>query len=159
MESTQSELALQVTSPSFREDGSIPRLHTGDGQDVSPPLHWTDPPPTTRSFAIVCDDHDAPSSFFVHWVAWGIPADRHDVAEGVAHTLDAAGMRQGINGFGKTGFAGPTPPPGKPHRYFFHVYALDERPDLPVGAGRKELVHAMRGHVVAEGAVVGVYAR
>jgi Raf kinase inhibitor-like YbhB/YbcL family protein len=148
---------LRVTSPTFREGGAIPPRHTADGQDLSPALHWSEPPATTRSFAVVCEDPDAPSGLFVHWVAWGIPADRHDVAEGVVHTLDAAGVRQGINGFGKTGFAGPKPPPGKAHRYFFHVYALDDRPDLPVGAGGAELVQAMHGHVVAEGALLGVY--
>ena len=150
---------IHVTSPAFQEGASIPVRHTSDGDDVSPALHWTDAPASARSFAVVCEDPDAPSGLFVHWVAWGIPADRHDLAEGVAHTLDASGMRQGVNGFGTTGFAGPKPPPGKPHRYFFHVYALDDRPDLPVDAGRAELVEAMRGHVLAEGALVGLYGR
>ena len=146
---------LEVKSDAFTQGDRIPAKFTGDGEDVSPPLSWADPPPNTDAFALVCEDPDAPSGTFIHWTAWNIDPGAREMPEGAR----AAGIREGRNGFGDTGYGGPKPPPGKPHRYVFHVYALDGRLDLPAGASRSELDRAMRGHVLAEGAVIGLYGR
>jgi Raf kinase inhibitor-like YbhB/YbcL family protein len=150
---------LNVTSAAFNEGARIPERYTADGHNVSPPLRWTEPPENARSIAVLCEDPDAPSGTFVHWIAWSIEADRRELAEGVAHTLDADGLRQGENGFGMTGYGGPKPPRGNPHHYLFHVYALDYRPDLAVGANRADFDRAINGHVLAEGTLIGVYGR
>lgn len=150
---------IEVRSEAFEDGDRIPRKYTADGDDVSPPLRWGSPPSQTRSFAVICDDPDAPHGTFVHWTAWNIKADERSLLEGLPPTADTYGVRQGRNGFGRTGYGGPSPPPGKPHRYRFHVYALDVRPDLLSGATRAELERAMRGHVLAEGVLEGSYGR
>src|SRR5215475_6994745 len=142
---------LEVTSTAFGEGDGIPRKFTGDGDDLSPPLRWSDPPAATESFAILCDDPDAPAGLFTHWTAWNIAADRREQEPGVLPTAGARGIRQGANGFREMGYRGPKPPPGKPHRYRFHVYALDVRPELRSGASRTEFDRAIAGHVLAEG--------
>jgi Raf kinase inhibitor-like YbhB/YbcL family protein len=149
---------LDVTSSAFGEGDAIPLKYTADGDNVSPPIHWSDPPPETRSFAIVCEDPDAPAGTFIHWTAWNIDAQQRDMLEAIATSADLDGIRQGRNSFGKTGYGGPKPPPGKPHRYRFHVYALDVRPDTRSGSTRAELERAMIGHILAEGVLMGKYA-
>ena len=150
---------LEVTSTAFRDGETIPRKFTADGVDVSPALAWGNTPSATQSFAIVCDDPDAPSGVFTHWMVWDIKADRREIQEGVEPTDRAYGIRQGENGFGATGYRGPKPPPGKPHRYRFRVYALDERLDLRTGASRAEFDDAIDGHILAEGQLTGMYGR
>jgi Raf kinase inhibitor-like YbhB/YbcL family protein len=150
---------LEVTSTAFGDGERIPVRFTADGENVSPPLRWGDPPAGTRGLAIVCEDPDAPSGLFVHWTAWNIPANRRELTAGVAPSAEVSGMRQGRNGFGDTGYGGPSPPPGKPHRYRFRIFALDAPLDLPPGASRGELDRAMEGHVLAAGMVVGRYER
>jgi Raf kinase inhibitor-like YbhB/YbcL family protein len=148
-----------MTSAAFRDGERIPRRFTADGENLSPPLRWTDPPSGTRSFAIVCEDPDAPSGLFVHWVAWNIPADHRELKEGASRTAEASGIRHGRNGFGNAGYGGPKPPPGKPHRYRFRLFALDAPLELPTGASRSELERSMAGHVLGSGTVVGTYER
>ena len=149
-----------LTSSAFNEGETIPKLHTGDGKNTSPALHWTDPPEGTKSFALVCDDPDAPRGTWVHWVLFNLPADRRDLEARVPveETLPSK-ARQGKNSFGKIGYGGPAPPPGKPHRYFFKLCALDTLLDLPAGATKEQLLAAMKGHVLAEGQLMGRYAR
>jgi Raf kinase inhibitor-like YbhB/YbcL family protein len=150
---------LNVTSSAFQNGDTVPTRYTADGQDLSPPLAWGDAPARTQSFAVICEDPDAPSGRFVHWLLWNIEANQRDLDEGLAKTAEAWGLRQGQNGFGKTGYGGPKPPPGRPHRYIFSVYALDHRPDIAGGASRAEIDHAIAGHVLAEGVLVGTYGR
>jgi Raf kinase inhibitor-like YbhB/YbcL family protein len=150
---------LGFTSTAFRHGDWIPPRHTGDGQDLSPPLAWTDPPYGTRSLAMVCEDPDAPTGVFSHWLVWDIPSDARELKEGVPRAVEAWGLRQGANGFSRIGYAGPKPPPGKPHRYRFWLYALDEHLRLPRGATRAELDRALDGHVLSEGVLVGIYGR
>jgi len=150
---------LDVTSMAFRNGEAIPIRYTADGQNVSPPLAWTEPPRGTLSFAVICDDPDAPSGTFVHWTAWDIPVDQRRLAEAIPRTAETFDIRQGENGFGGTGYGGPKPPPGTPHRYRFRVLALDDRPDLPPGAPAADLQAALAGHVLAEGILVGTYGR
>jgi Raf kinase inhibitor-like YbhB/YbcL family protein len=107
--------------------------------------------------AIACEDPDAPSGMFVHWLAWNIHPDQRHVNEGVSTHSTASGLREGQNGFGRHGYAGPNPPRGERHRYAFHVYALDTSLELPADATRDELERAMDGHILAEGTLIGKY--
>jgi Raf kinase inhibitor-like YbhB/YbcL family protein len=150
-------MALELTTTAFSEGAAIPKQHTGDGKDISPPLGWSDPPAHAKSFALICDDPDAPRGTWVHWVLFNLPADTRTLPEGVAETQ--FGARQGKNDFGKLGYGGPAPPKGKPHRYYFKLYALDSMLELPAGATKEKLLAAMEGHVVAEGQLMGRYQR
>ncbi len=134
-------------------------LHRGRQGHLAP-LRWADPPQGTKTFALICDDPDAPRGTWVHWVLFNLPADRRELPEGVPaqETLDG-GARQGKNDFGNLGYGGPAPPRGKPHRYFFKLYALDTALDLPAGATKDQVVAAMQGHVLAEGQLMGRYGR
>ncbi len=153
-------MALKVESPAFSPGGDIPRQHTCDGPDLSPPLRWSEPPAGTQSLALICDDPDAPAGTWVHWVLYRIPASARGLPEGVPkrETL-ADGSRQGRNDFGKVGYGGPCPPRGPKHRYFFKLYALDTVLDLPPGATKAELLKAMEGHILAQGELMGRYGR
>ena len=153
-------VVLTLTSAAFNEGESIPAPYTGDGADESPPLAWSECPAHTASLALVCEDPDAPNGTWTHWVLFNLPSSLRKLNE--AMPLDQAladGGSQGKNDFGKIGYNGPAPPPGKPHRYFFKLYALDTQLDLPAGATRKQLLTAIKGHVLAEGQLTGRYQR
>lgn len=151
---------LVLSSAAFIESSPVPARHTCDGDDVSPPLAWTGVPVGTRSFALVCDDPDAPRGTWVHWVMWNLPADAIALGEGVARAPELpSGARQGLNGGGQVGYAGPCPPPGGPHRYFFRLYALDTVLNLAPDADRSDLEAAMEGHVLADAETMGTYER
>jgi Raf kinase inhibitor-like YbhB/YbcL family protein len=155
-------MALVLTSPAFREGAAIPARHTCDGEDVSPPLAWNGVPPGTAALALIADDPDAPAGTWVHWVLYNLPGDRAELPEGVAQTgrpPQLAGALQGTNDFRRVGYGGPCPPPGRPHRYFFTLYALDASLPLRAGATRRELERAMAGHVIGEARLMGTYAR
>jgi Raf kinase inhibitor-like YbhB/YbcL family protein len=145
---------LSLTTSAFEEGGPIPRRHTCEGEDLSPPLEWSGAPEGTRSLALICDDPDAPVGTFLHWLAWGLDPASPGLAEGEPAPIE------GPNGFGSTGYRGPCPPPGHgPHRYFFRLHALDVELDLGAGADREELERAMEGHVLATGELMGTYER
>lgn len=150
---------MTLTSPSFNHGDPIPLRHTGDGINVSPPLAWAGVPAGTQSLALICDDPDAPAKVWVHWVLYGLPPALAGLPEGVPTdpTLPD-GSRQGTNDSGTPGYDGPYPPKGKPHRYFFKLYALDAEPALPPGATKAELLTAM-GTVLAEAELMGTYQR
>jgi len=153
-------MSIQVTSAAFADGQSIPAKYTCDGSDISPPLQWTNAPPNAKSFALVADDPDAPVGTWVHWVIYDLPAGTGALPENVAKSQFAAGnAKQGINDFRRIGYGGPCPPPGKPHRYFFKLYALDMLLDLKPGLGKKDLLKAMEGHVLAQGQLMGTYQR
>jgi Raf kinase inhibitor-like YbhB/YbcL family protein len=153
------ENRLALASSAFADGGTIPRRHTADGEDLSPPLNWTSAPVGTESFALACEDPDAPSGTFVHWLAWDVEPSARQLKEGVSATAENLGMKQGENGFGRIGYGGPRPPPGKPHRYVFRLCALDTRLDLRNGATHAAFRQALTGHVLAEGVLVGTYGR
>jgi len=153
-------MAFTITSPAFADGALIPKAYTGDGADRSPALHWSDPPANTKCFALICDDPDAPRGTWVHWVLFNLPTDTRELPEGVpTDDVLASGARQGTNDFGNIGYGGPAPPKGKPHRYYFKLYALDALVDLPAGAKKQDLVAAMKGHIVAEAQWMGSYQR
>jgi Raf kinase inhibitor-like YbhB/YbcL family protein len=143
---------LKLTSPAFAHHKRIPERHTGDGEDVSPPLEWTGVPEGTKSFAIVVHDPDAPLvDGFTHWVAYGIPGDATSLDEGTRVT-------EGQNSFGRAGYNGPAPPPGHgTHHYYFWLYALDDDLDLEPGLDRRALIDRIEDHVIEQARLVGTY--
>lgn len=162
---------MKVTSSQFQHESQIPATYTVEGKDISPPLAWSDVPEKTRSFALICDDPDAPSpqrpaaEAWVHWVLFNVPADVTALPEGIPPVVEpdeVSGARQGKNSWPEDniGYRGPAPPPGSGrHRYFFKLYALDTTLDLAAGTTKKELLAAMAGHVLAEGQLMGTYER
>jgi Raf kinase inhibitor-like YbhB/YbcL family protein len=161
-------LRFIVTSPSFENGGEIPRRHTADGeveQNISPEITWQEIPGDTDSLALICDDPDAPSGDWVHWVIYNIPVDAGGLYEGIAPVARPdlpPGALQGRNSWpdDNIGYRGPAPPPGPPHRYRFRVYALDTTLELPPeDATKQSVLTAMDGHVSATGELIGVYGR
>ena len=153
-------MKFKLNSHSFSEGADIPKKYTCDGDDVSPELHWTDQPPAAKSFALIVDDLDAPSGTWVHWVVFYLPGDAHDLPEGSGKRAPLPnGAKQGINDFKKTVYGGPCPPPGKPHRYFFKLYALDSKLSLKASPTKAEVEKAMQGHILGQGELVGRYRR
>ncbi len=153
-------MSIRLTSSAFLNCESIPRDFTGDGQNMSPPLAWSGIPANTRSIAVIADDPDAPRGTWVHWVIYNIPPEATSITLNVptSETLPN-GAQQGINDFRQVGYGGPCPPPGKPHRYLFRIYALDTVLQLKGKATKQALVDAMRGHILDEGQLMGMYAR
>ena len=150
---------VKVTSSTFQDGGLIPAKYTCDGADVSPPLQWDTVPEGTKSITLICDDPDAPMGTFVHWVLFNLPAETRQLAEKVpADKTLPSGARQGTSDFGRIGYGGPCPPSGT-HRYFFKIYALDAKVDLPAGARKSDLLKAMQGHILAQGQLIGKYKR
>lgn len=151
---------MVLESSAFGDGQFIPKRHTCEGEDLSPPLRWSGVSPAAKSLALICDDPDAPSRIWVHWVIYDIPPTFAGLTEGVPPTeVTADGAKQGKNDFRRTGYSGPCPPPGKLHRYHFKIFALDIEPGLPVGATKDDLLKAMEGHVLAEGLLTGLFKR
>jgi Raf kinase inhibitor-like YbhB/YbcL family protein len=151
---------MQLTTKSFSAGGNIPKRYTCDGADVSPQLSWSEAPAGSQSLALIADDPDAPRGTFTHWVLYDLPTQTREFAEEVRQVDQLpGGGSQGRNDFGNVGYNGPCPPPGKPHRYFFRLFALDKTLALKHGASRKEVESAMQGHVLAQGEVMGRYGR
>ncbi len=154
---------MKLTSSQFENQGEIPKKFTCDGEDISPPLAWSDVPAGTKSLALIVDDPDAPDPAnprmtWVHWVLYNIPATANALPEGVTSKDLPEGTLEGLNDWKKTGYGGPCPPIGK-HRYFHKLYALDVvLPDLKKPT-KAELEKAMKGHVIKQGELVGMYQR
>jgi Raf kinase inhibitor-like YbhB/YbcL family protein len=144
---------MKITSSAFQEGANIPSKFTCDGSDASPPLQIADVPLDAKSLALIVDDPDAPSGLFTHWMVWNILPQTGAIGEGST----PKGV-QGANDFGKSGYGGPCPPSGT-HRYYFKIFALDRKLDLPFGARRGQLDAAMKGHVLAQGELMGRYSR
>ncbi|MBE9546861.1 MAG: YbhB/YbcL family Raf kinase inhibitor-like protein [Proteobacteria bacterium] len=150
---------MEITSSAFEEGGNIPEMYTCDGANISPPLEWTAAPDGAKSFALICDDPDAPMGTWVHWVAYDLPVSISRLPENIPpERTPASGGKQGINDFNKIGYGGPCPPGGT-HRYFFKLYALDTTVDLAPGATKEQLLKAMRGHILSEAQLMGKYRR
>jgi Raf kinase inhibitor-like YbhB/YbcL family protein len=150
-------MAFELTSTAFDGGKPIPKKHTCEGANLSPPLRWKDPPAGTKSFALVADDPDAPAGTWTHWVLYDLPASVSELAEGVpADAKLANGGKQGLNDFRKTGYGGPCPPPGKPHRYFFR---LDAPIALAPNATKDAVLQATKGHVLGHAELMGTYQR
>ena len=153
-------MEFTVKSSAFGSGAEIPKQFTCVATDVSPALEWSGAPAKTGSFALIVDDPDAPAGTWVHWVLWNLPPSSHSLPQGVTkrEQLDD-GSHQGKNDFRRIGYNGPCPPPGKPHRYFFRLYALDAKLDLAPGTTRQELDTAMKGHALGEAEYMGTFRR
>ena len=147
------EARIKVTSSAFQEGGNIPSKFTCDVSDTSPPLQIAGIPSNAKTLVLIADDPDAPGGLFTHWLVWNIPPQTILIAEGSA----PKGV-QGANDFGKSGYRGPCPPPGT-HRYSFKIFALDRELELRSGAKRSQVDAAMKGHVIAQGELIGRYAK
>ena len=157
-------MAFTMTSPAFSEGGMIPKRYTCDGEDLSPPLKLAEIPVGAKSLAIVMDDPDAPPGTWVHWVIYDLPPEAGVLGEGLPkkESLDNGarqGLCWGVNDFSRVGYQGPCPPPGKPHRYLFKVYALDVKLNLAPRATKFQLEEKMKGHLLGQAQVVGRYGR
>lgn len=155
---------FKLTSPSFKANAPIPQKHTGDGEDMSPRLEWTAPPASTKSLALIMDDPDAPPGTWVHWVIYDLPPSLTGLPEGLPKTEKVAGggaqgICWGVDEYDRVGYYGPMPPPGKPHRYYFKLYALDKALGLPPKATKAALLKSMKGHILAQGELMGTYQR
>lgn len=144
---------MQIDSPAFEHHSPIPKKYTCEGEDVSPPLTFRDIPAGTKTLALIMDDPDAPNGTFDHWIVWNLTPGQNSLSEG------AKVPNQGKNSFRETEYGGPCPPPGKPHRYFFKLYALDTIINLPNGSTKSQLEEAMEGHILARAELVGTYKR
>jgi Raf kinase inhibitor-like YbhB/YbcL family protein len=148
---------LPLTSASFQSGGDIPKKFSCDGADASPQLAWSAPPASTKSFALIVYDPDAPVGTFVHWVLYDLPPDKRELPESLPKQDQLPdGSHQGQNDFDKIGYGGPCPPSGT-HRYVFTLYALNAKLNLPPGATRKQVESAMKDRVLARGELIGRY--
>ena len=158
-ETGSDKMELSIESSAFQEGGMIPSKYTCDGINVSPPLKWSEPPEETKSLVLISDDPDAPMGTWVHWVVYNIPPSLKEFSENIpsSEVLDNSTI-QGTTDFGRIGYGGPCPPSGT-HRYFFKIYALDDKLNISPGATKQQVVDAMKGHVIAEGQLMGRYKR
>jgi len=148
-----------LQSPAFENGGEIPAKYGCRGSDLSIPLKFGNVPEGAKSLALIMEDPDAPMGLFVHWVIYNMPADLGGLPEGIPpEPMLDLGIRQGVNDFRKIGYGGPCPP-DRPHRYFLKLYALDVPLPLDPGLSRTELLEAMRGHLIDEAELMGIYAR
>lgn len=145
---------MKITSSAFQEGGTIPEKFSKNGQNVGPALRIEGAPADAKSLLLIVDDPDAPVGLFTHWLVWNIDPKTTEIGEGSA----PSGAVQGKNDFGEIGYGGPQPPSGT-HRYFFKIFALDKTVDLKPGAKRKEVDAALKGHVIAQGQLMGKYSK
>ena len=151
---------MTLTSSAFGAGATIPQQYTCKGADESPALEWSGSPAKAATFAMIMDDPDAPAGTWVHWVVFNLPASARNLPEHVRPGASVpGGGKQGSNDFGTTDYGGPCPPPGKPHRYYFRLFALDSVLKLPASAHRKDVDAAMKGHIVAHAELMGIFGR
>jgi Raf kinase inhibitor-like YbhB/YbcL family protein len=153
-------MTFTLKSSAFTNGAVIPVEHTGDGVDVSPPLEWSGVPQGTVAFVLICDDPDAPAGTWVHWVLYDIPATITKLDKNVPKDkIVLSSAKHGVNDFGRIGYNGPAPPRGKPHRYFFKLYAVSKLTGLPPGATKQQVLDAIKGNILAECSLMGTYQR
>lgn len=150
---SKDKFIMHIDTPAFEHHHTIPKRYTCEGEDISPALHFKDVPAGTVSLALIMDDPDAPRGTFDHWIVFKLPANTKELKEGEKPSF------QGTNSYQEQNYRGPCPPPGKAHRYFFKLYALDIDINLPKGASKKALEEAMEGHILAKAELIGLYQR
>ncbi len=152
--------SLAISSPAFAPGAVIPADYTCSGGDYSPALQWEHAPAGTRSFALIVDDPDAPAGIFTHWMIFNIPADQTSLAEKASpNGALPSGAIEGLNDFGRIGYGGPCPPPGRAHRYVFKLYALDAVLKAQTTITKAGLVQAMKGHILVETQMTAIFGR
>ena len=147
-------MSLTLTSDAFANGQSIPAKYSCVGKNISPALAWNEPPAGTQSFALIVDDPDAPAGTWIHWVLFNIPVSTLSLQE----SMDTSAMSAGRNSSGNMSYDGPCPPSGT-HRYFFKLYALDSTLSLSPGATKEQLLAAMKGHILAQGELMGTFSK
>lgn len=154
-------MAFKISSPDFKEGDTIPKRFTCEGEDVSPEMHWEGAPSGAKSFSLIVEDPDAPVGTFTHWVLYDIPGNLVRLDRGEGGAGSSTGIKNGITDFGRASYGGPCPPKGHgTHRYFFILRALDvETLGAPQGARKTEVEKRMKGHILAETRLTGVYRR
>ena len=151
-------MSLVISPVGFAGGGTIPAKYSCHGDNLSPALSWSGAPAATRSFALIMEDPDASAGTFTHWVIFNIPADVQSLPEGASpRGQPPAGSVEGKNDTGKVGYTGPCPPPGKPHRYFFKLYALNDVLSLKAGASRSQFLEGIKRLTVAEAQTMATY--
>ncbi len=151
---------ISIASSAFGQGQRIPRQYTADGVDKSPPLSWSAAPEGTKSFALVCEDPDAPGGTWIHWIIYDIPANHTNLPDGMSKQPQLTdGSKQGTNSFHRIGYGGPSPPPGAPHRYFFKLYALDGMSEYEPGVKLEKLRQFLEAHEIAQAQTMGIYGR
>jgi len=148
---------MKITSSAFSDGALIPIKYTCDGDDISPPLVWNDIPENTASFVLINDDPDAPVGTWDHWILFNLDGKTTELAENV-DLSKLAGVQLGHNSWRRNDYGGPCPPYGT-HRYFFKLYALDMKLDLPASSSKQDIEKAMAGHILAEAELLGRYKR
>lgn len=155
----EDKMSFKITSSAFNDGEMIPSKFTCDGENISPPLGWSDIPEGTKSLALINDDPDAPIGDWVHWIVFNIPPEIKELKEAASNKkLLPKGAIEGLNDWNRIGYGGPCPPSGV-HRYFFKLYALDLVLSLKEGATKKQLLDAMKGHIKATAQLIGKYQR
>jgi len=152
-------MAFELRSSAFDQGAAIPVKYSCDGEDVSPPLEWVNPPQDVQSFVLINDDPDAPVGTWDHWILYNLPPEARSLPEAIPSDAELPdGSRHGQNSWRRLGYGGPCPPSGT-HRYFFRLYASDTTFDLASGANKKQLLQAMEGHILGQAELMGVYSR
>lgn len=165
-----SAMAFELKSPAFKTGEYIPDKYSCEGENISPALSWSGAPEGAKSFVLIVDDPDAPAGDWVHWLVYDIPAQMDSLKDDHSRLflLEKSPLledsitnfiKQGKTSFGTTGYGGPCPPPGKPHRYFFKLYSLDIMLNLGAGLTKQQLLRSIEGHVLAQGQLMGLYKR
>jgi len=155
-----SSFAIEIKSSAFRDGEYIPVRYTGLGEDVSPPLSWSGAPEGTQSYCLIVDDPDAPMGTWDHWILYDIPKSKSSLEEGIPKEATLQdGSKQGVNDFRDIGYDGPAPPPGKPHRYIFTLYALDAELGLEPGLNKESVLKSIKGHTIGKGKLTGLFKR
>lgn len=158
--SKMTAMCIDVSSHAFKHGERIPAIYTCDGRDISPSLSWCGAPGEVKSYALIMDDPDAPGGTFTHWVVYDMSYKLAVLPENIPKGDKFLHGLQGKTSFDRAGYGGPCPPAGKPHRYFFKMYALDVATlGLPEGAPRQDVEKAMQGHILAKGEIIGTYGR
>jgi len=159
-EKIEAPKTIQVSSTAFTNGSYIPKKYTCDGDNISPPISWSNIPSDAKSLVLLVVDPDAPFKPFIHWILYNIPVDVRELPENIPKEpiVENYGY-QGVNDFGDIGYGGPCPPPGSTHRYIFRVYALNVVLDVKPGASIDEIKRHMDGHIIAYGELIGLYGR
>lgn len=149
---------IEILSPVVKENEVMPDKYTCDGDDISPPLEWSNIPDKTVSFCLIMDDPDAPSGVFTHWLVYNIPSNVNKFNEGIPNIEELiSGIKQGKNDFNKIGYSGPCPPSNSTHHYRFKIYAIDKILDLKSGIKVDELMKEIENHILGKGELICIY--
>ena len=156
----ETNMIFTLSSKSILPNQPISDKYTCFDKDISPQLQWSNTPTGTRAFVLICDDPDAPAGTWIHWVLYDIPSTTSILPEGLDKTKIVLGnAKQGINDFGKIGYNGPMPPPGRTHRYFFKIYAVDKETGMAPGMKKDQVIKTIEGHILGQAEIIGTYRR